>query len=122
MKSELQEKLRMRMICFLILAFLSCSFTSYSHPRIRIACIGNSITYGATIENREINSYPAQLAAMLGENYEVRNFGKNGATLLRHGNLPYMESNEYKQALEFLPDWVFLKLGLMTVNQSTGFF
>ena len=28
---------------------------------IKVACVGNSITYGAGISNREKNSYPAQL-------------------------------------------------------------
>ena len=32
---------------------------------IKVACIGNSITYGANIPNRNKNSYPAQLQAYL---------------------------------------------------------
>ena len=28
---------------------------------IKVACVGNSITYGSSIDDREINSYPAQL-------------------------------------------------------------
>ena len=63
---------------FLLPAFLYPSILSYSQRRTRIACVGNSITYGSTIGNREINSYPAQLGAMLGENNEVWNFGKSG--------------------------------------------
>lgn len=33
---------------------------------IKVACVGNSITYGAGISNREKNSYPAQLQYYLG--------------------------------------------------------
>lgn len=95
----------------LILIFILFSLVGNSQNKIRIACVGNSITYGATIENREINSYPAQLAAMLGEDYAVSNFGKSGTTLLRKGNMPYWSSSEYKKALDFQPDWVFIKLG-----------
>lgn len=87
------------------------SFRGYSGEKVRIACVGNSITYGAKIENREENSYPAQLGSMLGENYDVRNFGRNGATLLREGDLPYWDTKEYKRALAFNPDLVFIKLG-----------
>jgi len=94
-----------------VLVFIFISLMSYSQSKIRIACVGNSITFGATINNRESNSYPAQLAAMFGENYEVRNFGKNGATLLRKGNYPYRTCPEYTQAIEFQPDLVFIKLG-----------
>lgn len=96
---------------YLLLVFISSSFAGISQQKIRIACIGNSITYGATIEKREVSSYPAQLASMLGKDYEVGNFGKSGTTLLRKGNMPYWNSSEYKQALEFKPDWVFIKLG-----------
>ncbi len=55
---------------------------------IRIACLGTSITQGVGIVHRERNCYPAQLQAMLGEKYKVRNFGAGGATLLQRGDLP----------------------------------
>ncbi len=103
----------MRSAILIFLILLTCYLSAFSQTpnKIRIACIGNSITYGARIDDREYNSYPAQLAVMLGENYDVRNFGKNGATLLQNGNIPYTDSEEYKNALEFNPDWVFIKLG-----------
>ena len=53
---------------------------------IRVACIGNSVTFGYGIQERERNSYPARLQEILGEKYEVRNFGFNGATLLQKGH------------------------------------
>lgn len=80
-------------------------------PRVKIACVGNSITYGAGIVNREVNSYPAQLQAMLGDGYEVRNFGVSGTTLLTKGDYPYIKTSIYKQALEYQPNIVFIKLG-----------
>lgn len=79
---------------------------------IKIACIGTDITYGIGIVNRDKNSYPAQLQAYLGENYDVRNFGCDGATVLLKGDYPYMETDEYKQSLAFLPDIVFVELGI----------
>ena len=60
-------------------------------PPVRVACVGNSITYGTGIANRDKDSYPAQLQAMLGNKYLVGNFGKPGATLLRHGHRPYFK-------------------------------
>jgi lysophospholipase L1-like esterase len=77
----------------------------------RIACIGNSITYGHGIAGRDSNSYPAQLQRMLGKSYEVMNFGVSGTTLLRDGNLPYIKTTAYQQALESRPDIVLIKLG-----------
>ena len=99
----------MRSLPFVFLALLSLPV--FSQKKIRIACVGNSITHGTILENREQNSYPAQLGVLLGAGYDVRNFGKSGATLLRKGNVTYWTSTEYRQALDFQPDWVFIKLG-----------
>ncbi len=85
--------------------------TGFSAEKMRIACVGNSITFGAGIENRDKNSYPAQLADLLGPEYEVGNFGISGATLLKKGNLPYWNTKGYEQALKFKPDLVYIKLG-----------
>ena len=45
--------------------------------KTRVACIGNSITYGMTLPDREHTSYPSRLQQSLGEGYEV---GNSGAT------------------------------------------
>ena len=78
---------------------------------IRVACVGDSITFGSGIEGREVNSYPAQLGRMLGKKWEVRNFGVGGATLLKQGDKPYWDQTAFKQALAFVPDVVIIKLG-----------
>lgn len=49
---------------------------------------------------------------MLGNGYEVANFGKSGATLLRKGHRPYNEQEECKAALDFAADRVVIHLGL----------
>lgn len=79
--------------------------------QIRVAAVGNSITYGHGVANREKNAYPAQLQSILGKEYEVRNFGVSGRTLLKKGNYPYWETSEYSEALEYKPDIVIIKLG-----------
>lgn len=79
--------------------------------KIRVACVGNSITYGAFIPDRENNSYPAHLQKLLGNKYDVRNFGLSGSTVLEKGNMPYSKSSKYKEALDFEPNIVILKLG-----------
>ena len=82
----------------------------YDHV-IKIACVGNSITYGMGIKHRDSLSYPAQLQRMLGDGFEVRNFGVSARTLLSNGDLPWIKEKEYQQALEFEPDLVLIKLG-----------
>ena len=66
------------------------SFKVPHKDAIRVACIGNSITYGARIKNRDRDSYPAVLSRMLGEAYWVKNFGVSARTLLNKGDHPYM--------------------------------
>ena len=84
--------------------------SNYSAP-VKVACIGNSITYGAGIADREHDSYPAQLGKMLGKKWDVRNFGVSGRTMLKKGDYPYWNEETYIQAKAFLPDVVIIKLG-----------
>ena len=63
---------------------------------IKVACVGDSITHGAGVEDREKNNYPKQLGELLGNRFEVRNFGRSGATLSRVGDLPYANTDEFK--------------------------
>ncbi len=94
-------------------ALLLCIAPSLFAQRqpVRIACVGNSITYGYGVSPRNKNSYPAQLQAMLGDGYKVENFGVSGRTLLRKGNLPYWKEQAYHEALVFNPNIVFIMLG-----------
>ena len=78
---------------------------------IKIACIGDSITYGYGVANRENNNYPQQLQNVLGDDYEVKNFGVSGNTLLKKGDHPYWNSDAYQEALAYAPDVVYIKLG-----------
>ena len=81
-------------------------------PKIKVSCVGNSITYGMRLDDRERESYPVRLQEMLGDRYEVGNFGKSGATLLRHGHRPYFEQEEFRQAMDFAGDIVVIHLGI----------
>ena len=94
---------------------------SFKAPRkdaVRVACIGNSITFGAGIKNRSRDSYPSVLARMLGDNYWVKNFGVSARTMLNKGDHPYMNEPAYKNALAFNPNIVVIKLG---TNDSKSF-
>lgn len=96
----------------LLLAFVAVQDAAAVERKIRVACVGNSVTYGYLLQNREHNCYPAALQRMLGDGYEVGNFGHSGATLLSRGHKPYVKQPEYAQALDFAADWVVIHLGL----------
>lgn len=95
-----------------ILTTISASASAKKQKTIRVACIGNSITYGTGIADRTNDSYPSQLQRLLGSNYQVGNFGKPGATLLYHGHRPYVKQEEFKEAIAFKGDIAVMHLGI----------
>ncbi|HIL72789.1 MAG TPA: hypothetical protein EYG44_01020 [Verrucomicrobia bacterium] len=78
---------------------------------IRVACVGDSITFGAGIKDRKNDNYPIVLGRSLGERFKVRNFGVSGATLLKDGDLSYWKTPAFKAATGFDPHVVVIKLG-----------
>ena len=91
---------------------------SFAHPLrtpkpddIRIACVGDSITYGYGVKPWPEASYPARLGGLLGEGYCVNNFGFSGRTAGEHGDAPYTREKLFQRSLGFHPDIVILMLG-----------
>lgn len=95
----------------ILFALVGLIFAPSANAKTKVAFIGNSITYGAYIPNREKNSVPAQLQAYLGKDYEVVNFGVSGSTVINRGDYPYILTPEYAAAKKFRPDIVLIKLG-----------
>ena len=77
----------------------------------RVACIGDSITWGFTLLNPWRQSYPALLQEKLGPEYEVRNFGYNDAAVRFDADTPYVSKRVYQESLKWHPDIVLLMLG-----------
>ena len=100
----------MKKTIFIILLFVGAAF-SPAESITRIACVGDSITFGASVKDRVQNCYPAVLGRMLGKEYTVRNYGVNGATLLKKGDRPYWKLKAFKDATAFGPNIVIIKLG-----------
>ena len=101
----------MKKIAIIALSLLFAGVT-FAQEKIKVACVGNSITYGSGVADREVNAYPVKLQGMLGDAYKVGNFGKPGATLLNKGHRPYTQQQEYKDALAFAGDIVVIHLGI----------
>ena len=77
----------------------------------KIACIGDSLTYGHSWTDE---AYPVYLKQMLGDSHDVGNFGLNGASIT--GTNPtmyikYSEKKPYTDSLAFDADVVIIMLG-----------
>jgi len=77
----------------------------------KIACIGNSITYGYTLSDTT-KRYPSVLRQLLGTaQYAVQNDGVNSTTMLKNGNIPYWTNGKLSDVFAFQPDMVTIMLG-----------
>lgn len=99
---------------------LCCALSAFA-GRIKVACIGDSITYGSGIADRARDSYPSRLQLLLDEEspgkYEVRNFGNPGRgiyldSMRGREKRGFRWMKEHKEALAWKPDIVICNLGI----------
>ncbi|MEX0314626.1 MAG: GDSL-type esterase/lipase family protein [Allomuricauda sp.] len=104
--------LRSIFLALIILIGLGCDS---SNGKIKVSCVGDSITFGARLENPSADSYPAQLQKLLGDEYVVTNHGVGGSTLLKKG-IPNVWS-QLSKIKSASPDIVVISLG---TNDTCG--
>ena len=80
---------------------------------VKVACVGDSLTDGylSSGGNKSGTAYPAYLQGLLGDGYEVRNFGKTSMTMMKATDKSYWNTTEYSQSISFAPDIVIIMLG-----------
>ena len=97
------------------IATIFAGLTCVANAQTRVACVGNSITEGYGIWDQK--KYPEHLQEMLGNDYNVQNFGVSGMTfageIIKSGtnNSSYWKTDNFKAALSFNPDIVVIELG-----------
>lgn len=110
------------LLILLILFTLGCKYFGDSavveNKIIRVACLGDSITFGYGLQDRNIQSYPSQLAVILGQSWKVENFGVNGATMLRKGKRPYYQQQQYQELIRYSPEFVVILLGTNDIQPT----
>ena len=79
--------------------------------QIKVACVGDSITYGHSVSDWRKNQYPAVLQELLGDSYHVANFGVSGACVNKNGNKPYISRTVYEESIKYDADILVLMLG-----------
>ena len=96
--------------------------------KLKVAFIGDSITQGTGTTNQATESYPAQLAGLLGGGYKVGNFGKASAYTLAadnkynvktDANLSYRNTQQYKDSVKFKPEVVVIMLGVNDIRSMS---
>jgi len=112
-------------VCFVF--FLGGGFLSVFGSKgdiIRVACVGDSITYGDKLGKRRMTkSYPAQLQVLLGGGYEVRNYGVGGM-IMREKTKKDRKQNSYWNTKkiplikEFRPHIIIIMLGTNDAAQA----
>lgn len=109
------KKIHPLFFCIYLIAYFSLSAQNKSaivpFKKIKIACVGNSITAGAGASDREKKGYVGVLSTMMGLGYDVENFGVSGATACRETHKPYVDLPAFREAKEFQPDIVTIALG-----------
>lgn len=114
----------MRKFSFIILSLLFVSLFSFNGQaaKIKVACIGNSIT-----GFHEYTYYATPLQAMLGDDYQVDNFGKGGSGIFKkfredlggiEPEFAYINSSQCTDAVNFKPDIVIIKFGANDANMK----
>ncbi len=85
--------------------------------QIKVACVGDSITYGHGVSNWPENQYPVVLGNLLGDGYHTKNFGVSGSTAQADGDQPYGETKVFQNSLDYNADILIFMLGS---NDSKG--
>ena len=104
-------------IKFLLIGLIF-SGSIFGQKLVNIACIGNGVTYGIGVENREKNNFPQQLQYLLGVNYKVINLGVVNAPVLSNGVNGYNKTAAFKKSQTINPDIIFAELGLDEIKAT----
>ena len=102
----------------LICAASAAASENYASPNdqpVTVACVGDSITYGARLEDPAHTAYPAILQELLGAHYQVSNLGVGGCTLIREGRPTVWDQLDRIRAVD--PDIIVISLG---TNDTCG--
>ncbi len=106
----------MRKFDFLAMAAVTVTFATSAFAAGKVACVGNSITYGFGIESWPDNtSYPHHLQGMLRDGGAtadtVENFGVSSLTVRKDDPASYWKGHRFAPAIEFAADTVIIELG-----------
>lgn len=77
----------------------------------KIACIGNSTTYGYGISGWPTKNYPYVLSELLGSEYHVANFGLSSHCVQDSADKPYRNTDVFTRSIAYDADIIILMMG-----------
>ena len=85
--------------------------TEAADNQIKIACVGDSITYGHGTTGWPQNNYPSVLQELLGEGYHVNNYGVSSYAVQDTADRPHRTLPHYQESLAYDADFVVFMMG-----------
>ena len=85
--------------------------TQAKDGQIRVACVGDSTTYGHGISGWPKNNYPAVLQTLLGDGYHVNNYGVSSFAVQESADRSYRTLPHYQESLTYDADYVVFMMG-----------
>ncbi len=85
--------------------------------KIKVAVIGDDTVYGA----KSYVNYPTALGEILGDGYEVRNYGECGSSPKQYLSNEYGDISDYASMLEWKPDVAIISFGVNNAKANDNF-
>lgn len=85
--------------------------TEPKEGQIKIACAGDSTTYGHGISGWPKNNYPSVLQNLLGDSYHVNNYGVSSFAVQESADRSYRTLPHYQESLAYDADYVVFMMG-----------
>jgi len=79
--------------------------------QIKIACAGDSTTYGHGVSGWPENNYPTVLQNLLGDAYHVNNYGVSSFAVQESADRSYRTLPHYQESLAYDADYVVFMMG-----------
>ena len=96
----------------LVLKYLAVPRDPHVSPdKKHIACIGDSITFGAGVQGKREKTWEYFLNRILGDEVQVLNYGISGRTLRKEGDYPYTAEKFYDISRKVRADIYLIMLG-----------
>ena len=85
--------------------------TEAKEGQIKVACAGDSTTYGHGVSNWPKNNYPTVLQNLLGDAYHVNNYGVSSFAVQESADRSYRTLPHYQESLTYDADYVVFMMG-----------